>query len=346
MPPLGPPLPGAPWAAPPAEQTPSGAPLGASDRRRPVTTFHFGRVPLPPSSGIERGAARRLERLTEQLSVVLNSLVDQGYLVGLDAVETATGALPLRYAARAVPMTGTAPPTTDTDLQENAVPGALYYDSVADRVWFCADDAPAAAHWVPLGASGLSGRTGVILDGTFDAGQLQEDNLHHLPLTHTGATWLRDDGTWTACGSNDSEPVQTVVTDTQFDSTDATLTAVPDLSVTVEAGKTYLISALLVVDADITGGSKFTLSGTATLSSALYFIRVQSEATHAFSIADRHTDLDQASEQNGVVAGPTFFDGTITVATGGTLTIKFAQKTASGTSSVLAGSSFTVREVV
>jgi hypothetical protein len=132
---------------------------------------------------------------------------------------------------------------------------------------------------------------------------------------------------------------------TQFDKTDTTLANVTNLSHNVEAGKAYAFEALLFVDADATGGSKYAIAGTATATSITYEIELLDDSTNVFTVADRQTALGGSSGQAGTTAGRCIVRGTIVVNLAGTLTVQFAQNAASGTSSVRVNSTFKIRQI-
>lgn len=133
-------------------------------------------------------------------------------------------------------------------------------------------------------------------------------------------------------------------TSAQFDKTDTTLANVTGL-VTPEnltAGKTYAFEALLFVDADVTGGSKYAIAGTATATAIKYEIVLIADATNLMTITSRQTALAGSAGQAGTTAGVCRISGTITVNAAGTLAVQFAQNAANGTSSVLTMSHFRV----
>ncbi len=133
---------------------------------------------------------------------------------------------------------------------------------------------------------------------------------------------------------------------TQFDKTNATLANVTELvSEALLAGKTYVFNAELFVDADITGGSKYAIAGTATATAIKYHIDMICDATNLLVITSRQTALAGSAGQAGCTAGLTKISGTITVNAGGTLAVQFAQNAANGTSSVLTMSKFEVRQL-
>lgn len=133
---------------------------------------------------------------------------------------------------------------------------------------------------------------------------------------------------------------------TQFDkAANTTLGNITGLTVNVVAGKTYAFEAVLFVAADATGGSKFTMSGTATATSIVYEIELLDEDSNIASILDRKTALDSSSAQAGTTNGFCRITGSIVVNGAGTLTVQFAQSVANGTSSVLVGSSLLVHNL-
>ena len=133
---------------------------------------------------------------------------------------------------------------------------------------------------------------------------------------------------------------------TQFDkTTDTTLANVTGLTRNVAAGLTYDFTATLYIDADATGGSKFAVGGTATATAIIYSVVLTDEGTLANTITSRQTALGGAAGQAGTTAGVVTIRGTITVNVAGTLTIQFAQNASNGTSSVLVGSTFSIRQV-
>jgi hypothetical protein len=105
-------------------------------------------------------------------------------------------------------------------------------------------------------------------------------------------------------------------------STDANLADINGLSVTVLAGRNYSVIAELFVVEGV-GGSKYGIGGT---------------AVNDINIFDYiTTPVDSNSH--------TTIKGFLSVTTGGTVTIKFAQNTASGTSTVRKGSWMKVKKI-
>lgn len=128
-------------------------------------------------------------------------------------------------------------------------------------------------------------------------------------------------------------------------STTTTLANITGLTATLEAAKTYRFEAELYFDADATGGHKYAIAGTATATAIKYQVTTICNATNDLVISSRQTAMAGSVGQAGCVAGYTKINGTIISNAAGTLTVQFAQNAAGGTSSVLRGSNFVVREV-
>jgi hypothetical protein len=137
-----------------------------------------------------------------------------------------------------------------------------------------------------------------------------------------------------------TDPILCRVT-SQFDKTDTTLADVTGLSADVEAGKAYSFEATLFVTQDATGDARVGIGGSATATDIRFSVYTSptngnvrrqtfSALGSASNIYDDGTDVEYR------------ISGTITVNAGGTLTVIFAQRAASGTSSVLVGSYFHV----
>lgn len=142
------------------------------------------------------------------------------------------------------------------------------------------------------------------------------------------------------------QPSSRTRTSAAFNKTTSTaLATVTGLSVNVLAGRSYSFEARLFVDADVTGGSKYAINGTATATAIIYHIDLICDATSAFVITSRQTALAGSVGQAGCTAGLAIIRGTITVNAAGTLLVEFAQNAASGTSTVLAGSTFTLEDL-
>lgn len=133
---------------------------------------------------------------------------------------------------------------------------------------------------------------------------------------------------------------------TQFDATtNTTLAAITDLTATLVAGKKYYFEANLYVDANVVGGSKYDMSGTATATSIIYELVLIDNATNANTITSRGIALASSVGQAGTTAGFVRITGMIVCNGAGTLTPRFAQNASNGTSSVLVNSNFMIREI-
>lgn len=137
-------------------------------------------------------------------------------------------------------------------------------------------------------------------------------------------------------------------TSSQFDkSSNTTLANITGLTTgsNMLAGKTYRFEAVLFIDADVTGGSKYAIGGTATATDIKYYVNMICDASNLNVITSRQTALGGSVGQAGCTAGLTRITGSITVNAAGTLTVQFAQNASSGTSSVLTMSTFRVEIV-
>ena len=131
-------------------------------------------------------------------------------------------------------------------------------------------------------------------------------------------------------------------TTAQFDKTDTTLANVTGLTAPLVNTKTYGFEATLFVDAAAAGGSKYAITYSGSVTAIKYEIEFLADATGLVAISSRQTASAGAAGQTGVTAGKCAIRGCITAGADGTLTVQFAQNAASGTSSVLTMSSFTV----
>ena len=141
----------------------------------------------------------------------------------------------------------------------------------------------------------------------------------------------------------------TAVVTEQFDKTSSTTLAdvTMDRVMNVGAGLTYTFEAVLHVSANVGGGTRFSIAGTATATNFIDSVTLLDDATNAYTITVRDTALGaNDATQLGTTAGLCVIKGTILVNASGTLTVQFAQNTSNGSaSSVLVGSSFTVEKV-
>lgn len=141
--------------------------------------------------------------------------------------------------------------------------------------------------------------------------------------------------------------IQSTVVSTQFDKTNTTLANVTGLTATLLAGKKYRFTAILHCDTAAAGGGKVAISGTATATAIIYQVNLNDTA-NAVITGGRGTALGAAVGNHAAGATAMFIrvEGEITVNAAGTLTVQFAQNAASGTSSVLVGSTFVVSQVI
>lgn len=132
-----------------------------------------------------------------------------------------------------------------------------------------------------------------------------------------------------------------------FNSTSGTLADVTGLTATLGInGKKYKFRAVLHVTADGTGGHQYAIAGTTDVTSIVYQVTSVRNDTLANVIESRKTALAGAVGAAGGTTILTIIEGFIQSSTnGGTLTVQFAQNTASGTSTVLAGSTFEVERL-
>jgi glycerol-3-phosphate dehydrogenase len=87
---------------------------------------------------------------------------------------------------------------------------------------------------------------------------------------------------------------------------------------------------------------QFAIGGTATATSIQYHIQATDNATNAIVISSQQTALGGAAGQAGSTGAYVVIDGEIVVNAAGTLTVQFAQNASNGTSTVAAGSTFSV----
>lgn len=134
-----------------------------------------------------------------------------------------------------------------------------------------------------------------------------------------------------------------VVVTSQYDTTSTTLANVTGLSISVVPA-TYTFRAVLYTTSNVAGGVKAAISGTCTATSIAYEGLTFSGA--AIGAETRATALGTAvGGVTAVTAALMTIEGTIVVATAGTLTAQFAANAAVGTSSVLINSMFQVKMV-
>jgi len=131
---------------------------------------------------------------------------------------------------------------------------------------------------------------------------------------------------------------------TQYDNTTTTLGNVTGLTVNVAASGTYRFEAKLFTTSDVAGGVKVAIGGTATATA----IRYEGLTTDAgLTTQGRATALGSAvGAVTAVTAAYVTITGTITVNAAGTLTVQAAANAATGTTSVLTGSTFVLTEML
>ena len=124
--------------------------------------------------------------------------------------------------------------------------------------------------------------------------------------------------------------------------TSTTLANVTGLSFDAAAGETRTFTARLYLSASAVGGYKAAIGGTATATAITYRGQLMVETATSFAASGKATSLGTAICQvaSGVEDAYLEIHGTITVANAGTLTVQFAQNTASGTTTVRRGSTF------
>jgi hypothetical protein len=139
-------------------------------------------------------------------------------------------------------------------------------------------------------------------------------------------------------------PYQVRTTATFSKTSDVTLANITGLSVTLEAGKNYLIEAQIPVSASASGGSKCALGGTVTAGLIIYDgILYAHDVIHQ----ERATALGGAVAATTAASTPiTLIHGFISVSVGGTLTVQFAQNASHATPSVVQiGASLCVKNI-
>lgn len=115
------------------------------------------------------------------------------------------------------------------------------------------------------------------------------------------------------------------------------------LTFNVEASKPYQFRAVLFVDADATGGWKVTMAGTATATAVRWHV-LGFGVTAGLINNTQWAALGSGSAAtgNGVTTYKIEIDGYVLVNAAGTLTVQFAQNSASATSYIKQGSFFTI----
>jgi hypothetical protein len=135
---------------------------------------------------------------------------------------------------------------------------------------------------------------------------------------------------------------------TQFDKAASTAFAtVTGLSLNLPNAGTYSFEALLYVTADATGGQKYQMTGAASPTQVNYDVEIIDITGKVIAAMGRATALSTSVALAGAAntAYQVRIRGTVTPTAAGTFNVQFAQNSASGTSSVLVGSSLKVRQV-
>ena len=125
-----------------------------------------------------------------------------------------------------------------------------------------------------------------------------------------------------------------VRTTAAFDKTsDTALANIPDLTVTLVAGKNYRFEAWLHTTTNASGGVKVSMAGTATAGAIIY------DANSFYGANTIHYRYTALAESHGATAAATdaFVQimGLISVTVGGTLTVQFAQNASFATKSTV-----------
>lgn len=128
---------------------------------------------------------------------------------------------------------------------------------------------------------------------------------------------------------------------TQYDNTTTTLGNVTGLTANVAAGKIYRFEAKLYTTSDVAGGIKVAIGGTATATA----IRYEGLTTDA-GLTTQSRSAALGTAVGAVTAAYVTITGTITVNAAGTLTVQAAANAATGTTSVLTGSTFVITEML
>ncbi len=171
--------------------------------------------------------------------------------------------------------------------------------------------------------------------------------------TDSNRVMINRNDAWRGLKYTDDSPattIQNLFTTSQFDmESDDDLTGITGLSATVASSGIYRFEIRLHVSPDNTGGQKFDLGGgSATATSVIYeAVIYNNDDARSVDVANRITSLTAsfAPAGSGITSSHITMIVIITVNSGGTLVPRFAQQTESGTSSILAGSTFTVTKI-
>jgi len=118
-----------------------------------------------------------------------------------------------------------------------------------------------------------------------------------------------------------------------------TFAAITNMTVNLEAGKTYHFYAWLPCTLDLVGGAKARFSGTATGTDIRIIYKMFDTAAAAIVSVNQTNALGAggATAVTGGASAEIVAEGTITVNAAGTLLMQFGQQVAAGTSSALRG---------
>lgn len=140
----GPPILGAPWFRIPILEgqrwTPGTGTIIPGDQRPKWQNPRVTRILGKTLTGGQTPDQRRQRRHSEEVQVILNSLLDQGYVRLADQN-------PLRFVVVSGGLQGAGPPTSDTDKSQGAIVGCTYVDTTAGRVYFCVSADLNSAIW-------------------------------------------------------------------------------------------------------------------------------------------------------------------------------------------------------
>jgi len=199
----------------------------------------------------------------------------------------------------------------------------------------------------------------VDVGGWTAGGSIVQTNLGTAPtvsVTNACLTYVADVAAANAelfCRDENGEITRltgvTRVLDQDFPATTTTLADITgagiygSLTFNVEASKPYQFRAVLFVDADATGGWKVTMAGTATATAVRWHV-LGFGVTAGLINNTQWAALGSGSAAtgNGVTTYKIEIDGYLLVNAAGTLTVQFAQNSASATSYVKQGSFFTI----
>lgn len=139
---------------------------------------------------------------------------------------------------------------------------------------------------------------------------------------------------------------QQIVLSSQFNKAGSTaLSDVTGFFGNIITGRKYIFRVKMFLSDDAIGGGKVSIGGTATESAVVYNVCSFNNSAGTGSTCSKGTSLgDGGHNVGGGVDNYTTIEGTISCNGSGTLYVRFAQNTVSGTSSVLVQSSFEIIE--